>query len=298
MTAPRVRHLTSLDEDRAAALRAVIEAAARADHVRPVDEAVELLLARGLGGGSELWLAEGGFALARPGGPRELDLVVHPDARGAGLGGALLGAALDDGPWAAWSHGDHPAARRLADRHGFRAERSLWVMRLPGGAPLPDAPAEGPRLRSFRPGEDDAEVLRVNHAAFASHPEQGALDQAGLDERVAQPWFDADGLVVADAGGGRLAGFHWTKVHEASDDAPRHGEVYVIGVDPAAQGGGLGRRLLRAGLAHLRERLGDDAEVVLYVESDNGPAVAMYERFGFAHAARDTHVQYRRERFH
>ncbi len=286
--------LTNLDEAGLAAVRAVVGAAERADHVRPVDEAVELLLARGLGAGATLWLDEHGFALVRPGEPSQLDLVVHPEARRAGLGDALVRQALDEGEWVAWSHGDHPGAARLAQRHGFSGERALWVMRLPGGAPLPDGPADGPTLRSFRPGEDDAELLRVNAAAFAHHPEQAGLDQAGLEERMAQPWFDADGLVVADAGRGRLAGFHWTKVHPATDDGPAHGEVYVVGVDPGAQGGGLGRRLLRAGLEHLRERLGPDAEVVLYVESDNAPAVAMYERFGFTHAARDTHVQYRR----
>ena len=285
--------LSSLDEDQLAAVRAIVDAAGHADGVRPVDEAVELLLARGLGGGASLWLDERGFALTRPGDPRELDLVVHPDARSAGLGAALARAALDDGPWAAWSHGDHPGARVLAERLGFQASRSLWVMRLPGRAPLPDAPAEGPALRSFRPGEDDAELLRVNREAFAHHPEQFGLDQAGLEERMAQPWFDADGLVVADAGEGHLVGFHWTKVHEPGDE-PRHGEVYVIGVDPSAQGGGLGRRLLRAGLAHLRSTLGEDAEVVLYVESDNDPAVAMYAKYGFTHADRDTHVQYHR----
>jgi mycothiol synthase len=35
-------------------------------------------------------------------------------------------------------------------------------------------------------------------------------------------------------------------------------------------------------------------EVVLYVESDNIPAVTVYEKLGFTHAQRDTHVQYLR----
>ena len=35
-------------------------------------------------------------------------------------------------------------------------------------------------------------------------------------------------------------------------------------------------------------------EVLLYVESDNAPAVAVYSGLGFAHADADTHVQYRR----
>jgi mycothiol synthase len=35
-------------------------------------------------------------------------------------------------------------------------------------------------------------------------------------------------------------------------------------------------------------------EVLLYVESDNAPAIAVYSGLGFAHAAGDTHVRYRR----
>ena len=35
-------------------------------------------------------------------------------------------------------------------------------------------------------------------------------------------------------------------------------------------------------------------EVLLYVESDNAPAVRVYSGLGFTHAAADTHVQYRR----
>ena len=101
-------------------------------------------------------------------------------------------------------------------------------------------------LRSFRPG-DEAEVLRVNAAAFAHHPEQGSMDADELAERMAEPWFDPAGLLVA-ADGDRLLGFHWTKRHSAT-----LGEVYVVGIDPASQGLGLGKVLVDAGLRHLRD---------------------------------------------
>ena len=110
------------------------------------------------------------------------------------------------------------------------------------------------------------------------------MDAANLAERMAEPWFDPAGLLVADAGGG-LLGFHWTKQHS---DAL--GEVYVVAVDPAAQGRGLGRALTAAGLAHLAA-LGV-REIILYVESDNAPAIATYSKLGFAHT--ETHVQYSR----
>ena len=70
------------------------------------------------------------------------------------------------------------------------------------------------------------------------------------------------------------------------------GEVYVVGIDPAAQGRGLGRLLTLAGLHHL-VAAGVD-EVLLYVASDNLPAVHVYSGLRFTHDERDTHVQYQR----
>jgi len=251
----------------------------------PLDEAAQLRLKHHGLTGSQLWLADdAGFALAHDGG---VDLAVAPASRRRGLGGELATAAFSgDGPVTAWSHGDHPAARVLADRHGLRRARELWVMRLHSGAGLPELVVpDGVTVRGYLP-PDEAEVLRVNAAAFAHHPEQGSMDAAGLADRMAEDWYDPAGLLVADNGHG-LSGFHWTKQHDAD-----LGEVYVVAIDPAAQGQGLGKVLTLAGLHHLRD-LGL-SEVLLYVESDNAPAVRVYSGLGFAHADEDTHVQYRR----
>jgi mycothiol synthase len=229
------------------------------------------------------WITDDGVALLIG---SELSLVVRPGARGRGVGGALLSDALPAGPVSAWSHGDHPAAAALARRHGFERVRSLWVMRRPTSKPLaePVVPA-GLTIRAYTPGDAD-ELIRVNAAAFAHHPEQGSMDAAELAERMAEPWFDPAGLLLATEGD-RLLGFHWTKQH-----SPDLGEVYVVGIDPDAQGRGLGKLLTLAGLHHLAG-LGV-AEVLLYVESDNAPAVAVYSGLGFTHADADTHVMYRR----
>jgi mycothiol synthase len=60
---------------------------------------------------------------------------------------------------------------------------------------------------------------------------------------------------------------------------PRLGEVYVLGVDPQAQGRGLGATLTLVGLHHLEKRGADT--VMLYVEADNSAAVRTYQRLGF-----------------
>jgi mycothiol synthase len=267
------------------AIRRVRDASRVSDGTDPVDEAVILRLKHHGLSGTGAWVTGEGFALRHEG---ALDLAIDPSSRGRGLGGSLGELAVaEPGPLTAWSHGDHPAAAALARRWGFARTRELWVMRRPTGIPLAAAePPAGVRIRDF--GASDAEaVLAVNAAAFAHHPEQGSLDAAGLAERMAEPWFDPAGLLLAVDDDGALLGFHWTKQHDAS-----LGEVYVVGVAPSAQGRGLGRVLTVAGLHHLAAR--GVAEVLLYVESDNAPARRLYEDLGFQHAAADTHVQYQR----
>ncbi|MEU5937746.1 mycothiol synthase [Micromonospora sp. NPDC047548] len=221
------------------------------------------------------------------------ELAVHPAYRRRGTGRALARGVLAaaSGPLRAWAHGDHPSAAALAVDLGFVRARVLWQLRRPLAAALP-APRlpDGVALRAFRPGADDEAWLALNARAFATHPEQGRWAAADLRTRLAEPWFDPAGFLLAvEEASGRLLGFHWTKVHERPGSA-RIGEVYVLGVDPSAHGGGLGRALTTAGLAHLRNARGLD-RVMLYVDESNTGAMALYERLGFARWC--GHVNYR-----
>lgn len=310
MSAHAGSRLSALD---LATIDDVRSACCAADGADPLDEATSLRLKHhGLGVGDKLWLDHSaGFLLAlresgstdSVSGRVDLTLAVRPDARGRGRGHHLLTTALKaeeyaDLTWSAWSHGDHPAARVLAWRTGFTRDRELWVMRAEVGAPThPQAPAtatepDGIKIRSYQPGDADG-IISVNAAAFADHPEQGAMDAVNLAERMAEPWFDPHGLLVAVDDGNKVVGFHWTKVHPSGPTGePRIGEVYVIGVAPLAHGRGLGRRLMHAGLEHLAGAAVD--QVMLYVESDNAPALALYDSLGFSHGQQDTHVLYQR----
>jgi len=57
---------------------------------------------------------------------------------------------------------------------------------------------------------------------------------------------------------------------------PYEYEIHTIGVDPAYQGRGIGREMLRRLL-----ELAADGTVYLEVRTDNQPAIALYESFGF-----------------
>lgn len=213
--------------------------------------------------------------------PAMAEVVVHPGARRRGIGATMIGTALREaGPGARiWAHGNLEPARATASALGLEVVRELLQMKRPLAGLPPTPVAEGIRMTTYSGPQDDAELLRVNNAAFSWHPEQGGWTEADLAERRSEPWFDPAGLFLAyDEQTGALLGFHWTKEHSAS-----LGEVYVVGVDPAAQGRGLGAALTMVGLEHLAARLSaaEDAAVMLYVESDNAAAVKTYRRLGF-----------------
>lgn len=225
------------------------------------------------------------------------ELIVHPGHRGRGHGAALLAELFGKAAQLrVWSHGDHPAAARLAERFGLSRARELLVLRARvAGAdwPEPKLP-DHLTLRTFVPGRDEQGVIEVNARAFDWHPEQGSFDVEQLRRVQAEDWFDPDGFFLAENDTGRVVGFHWTKVHEANPDrfgGEPVGEVYVVGVDPSVQGGGLGKALTLAGLRYLRDR--GLRQVILYVEGDNAPAVAVYRGLGFQTV--ETDVQYARE---
>jgi mycothiol synthase len=287
-------------------------AATRADGVAPLSEDVLLQVRHGSGPQARdvvLTVADGALAgyahLDAPDkeaqdGDASGELVVHPAWRRRGLGAALAAAVLDRaasqvevGGYGVrlWAHGELPGAVRLARAAGFSRFRALLRLRMPlarlsgstvaAGLLAGDEPAlpPGVSIRTFQPGRDEEAWLALNRRAFAHHPEQGSWTMADLRLRESQDWFDPAGFFLAERDG-QLIGFHWTKVHPGGGDggAPI-GEVYVVGVDPGQQGGGLGRGLTLAGLAHLRRR--GLADVMLYVDESNAAAVGMYKALGF-----------------
>lgn len=226
-----------------------------------------------------------GYAQVRAGAaaePPSAELVVAPASRRAGVGGALLAALPAD--VRVWSHLPGAAgqgAAAFAAASSLRSVRSLHVMGRSLVAPPFWPAAQVPDdlvVRTFEPGRDDEAWLTVNSAAFAHHPEQGALTRADLRERMRQPWFDANGflLVCPRESPEVIAAFHWTKVDPPEGDV---GEVYVVGVAPDHQGSGLGRAATVLGLNHLRDA--GLREVVLYMDEDNVAAVHTYSRLGF-----------------
>ncbi|MEY2227494.1 MULTISPECIES: mycothiol synthase [Streptomyces] len=295
----QIQTLDELTEEQASAVLDLIEDAARTDGTTAVSEQGRLQLRGGPREGIRHFLLTEGGRLSAYGQLEDTDpveapaaeLVVHPALRGRGHGRAMGTALLaaSGKRLRVWAHGGKSAARHLAQVLGLTLFRELRQLRRPlaDGAPLPEPVLPpGVTVRTFVPGADDAAWLTANAAAFAHHPEQGSLTQRDLDDRIAQPWFDPKGFFLAERDG-ELVGFHWTKVHAAE----QLGEVYVVGVRPGAQGGGLGKALTAIGLRHLAAQGLPTA--MLYVDADNPAALAVYEGLGFT--THEVDLMYRTE---
>ena len=278
MTSRPVR-TAQLSADQQAAVLELVAAAESADGVPPLSEQSRLAVRGRSGHAVEHLLAYADDALAGylQADEESAELVVAPAHRRSGVGSQLLGQV--PAGTRVWAHGDVAAAKRFAAVRGLEVVRELFVLgrRFDEAGALDDPVLpDGLVARPFRPGQDEEEWLRVNAAAFAHHTEQGRMTRADLDARMDEPWFDPAGLVlvVPESDPDTVAAFHWTKKHSETT-----GEVYVVGVDPAYQGTGLGRPVTVLGLEYLRDQGVDD--VILYVDGDNPAALKVYRGLGF-----------------
>ncbi|MGN8049507.1 mycothiol synthase [Curtobacterium sp. 22159] len=263
---------------------------------------------------------ERGVAVVRDG---ELELVVAREARGRGLGTALVtqvltpggGAARGVGPASrltetfrlaeaprlvetprlaeaprlaevprlAWAHGNHPAARALAAHFGWTAVRTLLQLR----APIPDV------------APDVAVPDGYSLAAFRVGVDESdwlTLNATAFAHHPEQGRMTLEDLRAREADDW-FSGEDLLLLRDASGElagscwlkvADGIGEFYAVAVRPDLQGRRLGGVLMHAGTARLVGR--GLTAAALYVEGDNEPALALYRRSGFEQAAID--VQY------
>ena len=223
-----------------------------------------------------------------------LDGRVHPDARGRGIGGALLDWQLaraaelhaDRAPRAPATLvvgvlGTQPDLERLVARRGLTAERWYRTMERPLDD-LPYArPVPGVELVPFHWERDD-EVRCAHNAAFTRHHGSAERDPAVWQSLfTGQRSFRPDLSVLALADGA-VQGYVLAYVYESDARAKGYREVILgqIGVLPAARGRGVASAAIHRAL-----RLAADdgcARAALDVDSGNVTgALRLYESLGF-----------------
>ncbi len=191
---------------------------------------------------------------------------------------------------------------RVAESLGMSKHRELYQMRKPLGILVSnqtgaddvydvslqelDISNRGLSFGTFQPGKDESSWLEMNNRCFVGHPDQSDWTIDDLVAREDEPWFDPQGFILCEYEG-HIAGSCWTKIHPATEpDGQPAGEIYVICTDPAYQGKGIGGLLLKRALDYFEQRCLPAA--MLYVESTNEAALALYRRYGFSIYSTDT----------
>ena len=150
---------------------------------------------------------------------------------------------------------------------GFGVEEHLRLLGLDLTGSLPAQPAD-PRLTRVT-GRRRAEVLAVDRAAF---PEFWRFDELALiDALEATPEVR---FRAAARRGGPVTGY------AICGRSGRRGYVQRLAVDPAAQGRGVGRRLLLDGLHWMAAR--GATRALVNTQTDNRAALALYNAVGFS----------------
>jgi mycothiol synthase len=222
---------------------------------------------------------------------RHEDLTVHPAYRRRGHGRRLLSAGQRQAAAEGLSElilyvPEAGPGRDFAVATGMKYRSSLWRMDLPAATAVP-APAFPADFVTRAHGDwlPLPKYVALLNDAFASHPTPVSWTVDAIAHAQAQPGFDpSTSLLVCPAETpDDPVGFARAVLGPPEEGvAGPVGEVRVIGVLPAWRGRGLGRELLRWGVAHVREQ--GAVLVKLAVEAENELALALYERNGFERA--------------
>lgn len=239
-----------------------------------------------------LLVSENGDAVAYAEVPGwRVEATVHRDARGRGIGTALL-SWIEERAMERTPPGDeirvgqtiidtNTDAISLFVRRGYSKRHTSWVLRLPRGVeiehpPLPDSVS----IRPFVPDREEREVYQVVEDAFNEWPTRTPSTFEEWRSAVTRrPDFDPT-LLLAAVIDSEIVGVVFGIEYE------EEGWVQQVAVRADQRGRGLGRALLRASFEEFRRR--GSPEVGLSTDSRTG-ALDLYRDIGMIVRSSYTH---------
>jgi mycothiol synthase len=180
---------------------------------------------------------------------------------------------------------DAPAGEAFLRATGFTFHSTVWDLELPPDRPVPPPVfPDGVVARSFDRSRDVTTLAPLVNAAFATHPTPMVMEEEMVRASLDDPnVLDDDAILLEDSATGETIGFCLADLHRVDGRiTSTDGEIGMVGVRPDRQGRGLGRQLLRAGVAYLREA--GLPNVSLAVNGRNEGALGLYESEGFVRA--------------
>jgi len=214
-----------------------------------------------------------------------LDCLVHPEHRRKGLATELFHyasrRARELGARAVHVNvaEDNAAAKGLLSKLAFRFVRRFLDLRLElSEARLLAGEQVALPCRHLQRGEED-KLAQIQNRSFAGTWAYNPNSAEEIAYRLGLVGCSPEDVILI-LQGDKPIGYCWTATNPGeSADGTKKGRIYMLGVDPDYRGRGIGKRALLAGLAHLKSKGMEAAE--LTVDSENAAACALYESVGF-----------------
>ena len=215
-----------------------------------------------------------------------LDCLVHPEHRRRGLASKLLGYALSRakelGAKVAHAriHPNDVAAESALIKLGFRFVRHFLEMRLDiTQLQEKEINRAARQCRHLQRGEEE-KLKEVQNRSFAGTWGYNPNTVEEITYQLNLSHSSPENALLAEDGD-TVTGYCWTCITSKAEAnaSERKGQIFMLGVDPDYRGRGIGKRVLLAGLSHLKSKGLSIAE--LTVDSQNKEAYALYQSNGF-----------------
>jgi len=214
-----------------------------------------------------------------------LDCWIYPEHRRKGLATKLLNYAThrakELGVKVAHANisQDNKTASRVLSKLGFKYVRRFLELRLDiNKFGWKDIDLSALDCRHLQPGEE-VKLTNIQNRAFADH---WGYNPNTVEETTY--WTNLNSFspedVVLTCDGDKFIGYCTTGItNKREASGKRKGDIYMMGTDPDYQGKGVGKRVLLAGLAHLKNK--GVRVIELTVDSENKVAHTLYQSVGF-----------------
>lgn len=214
-----------------------------------------------------------------------LNCWVHPEHRRGGLATKLLGYAMHRARelGARVAHAnimeDNVVAKRLLYKLDFSFVQRFLELRLDiAKIDWSDVDQSALECWHLQRGEED-KLAQIQNSCFTGTWGYNPNTAEEIIYRINLSTCSPEDVVLAYEGN-EVIGYCWTEII-CGGEAPseRKGRILMLGVHPDYRGRGVGKRVLLAGLAHLKSK---DLQVAeLTVSSANEVALALYQSIGF-----------------
>lgn len=204
---------------------------------------------------------------------------LRPEHRRKGLGKKLFNLAMKHARklGARFLHvvvrEDNANAGTVLSKLGFEYVRRFLELRLDlDEADRQELDRALCECRHLREGEEEV-LTQIQNLSFAGHWGYNPNTVEAVAYHISLSHRSLKDIVLA-CEEDNVIGYCWTEIASRGQ-----GRIFMIGSDPDYRGKGLGRKLLLAGLANLKNK--GAGEVWLTVDSENKAACSLYKSIGF-----------------